>query len=604
MTTLEKMLNFYKSKNEKETFKYQVQYNFLKDKNFDIFTLLELKPSEVFEIIIHILSRGCYILEPKDEVILNKINEYNFKEIEETVNFFYEKVKNIDDLKLKDKYDINNLKNLGIYDAIRILFGNEKEDIDFDLYNYFLENFFSDESCLDALKTIALFMNVKGLLKFMNKRSEKISFLQKNFSFISDLSSKFNQLKTELKNQFKTFTFIKKERQSILDKALLSVKNEMPINIEPFEKYFENYLRFLSQILIYNNELNNKKYENLKQIYDLTQENSDEIEELIIKFDLPLNKESIKIEYNTLEEKLTFITRNYPNIKHTNILLILINDIDLESLIKLSEFITEDFIFNNYEKLKNKDFLNNLLINIKLLKESGIDINTLIKKQKYNNILFFNNVTLFKIITNLKNYNFDLSQNLYKYEFLLHDYSFMIDKFIELGEYDLIKNNFQIILGTDDLIYKRCIINKMLGYKCIDDKNKIQNNLRSEKNFIICDEDLNNLVLENYNVFIPEEILSVLKSNEFFIASEEVDLSLLEDYLKNDYYYKIGNLIISKNKIVRLMNILLYYFKDSFSYKDLLLYAMIYNQPKIIEREDIEQLKKVLNSKTKKYNLK
>ena len=148
-------------------------------------------------------------------------------------------------------------------------------------------------------------------------------------------------------------------------------------------------------------------------------------------------------------------------------------------------------------------------------------------------------------------------------------------------------------------IIKRCILYKEIGNNIVNDQNKLKGILRKENNFIINDSKLNEIIIENYDELIPKDILEKLNSNE--IINTKIDLSILDEYLINNFVYKFNNIYISKNKIIKNMNkILNTNIKNIYSYSELLYYSIIYNYPKLLTSNNLEKLKNILNIKQKK----
>ena len=213
--------------------------------------------------------------------------------------------------------------------------------------------------------------------------------------------------------------------------------------------------------------------------------------------------------------------------------------------------------------------------------------------------MFFNNDYLDKLISIYSDYGINLSGEISNYKFLSSDYSYIIDKFIEIGEYDLIVNNPSLINEDSNIIIKRCVFYKDINESIINEQGKLVGSLRKESSFPLNDKELNESIMENYEELISKEVIDVL-DNIDLSDNKNIDLKLLYNYRVNDCIYNVNGFIVSINKVKRNMSILLNSeLKELYPFNELLFYAIIYRYPKLITRDNIIMLRNLLEIKTK-----
>ena len=252
-------------------------------------------------------------------------------------------------------------------------------------------------------------------------------------------------------------------------------------------------------INIYNDSLKKDNYLKLKQEnIKLSNNKISKIKQILYDYNINLDENKIKIDIDTLKNKIDYIVKYLPNLKeYTNIIYILINELDINIFISLinlkrSNTISDNFILENFVNICNNELLTNFIKNIELLNNLKIDIKTICK---YNReVLFMNFNKLNNIINSYLVYGIKLSSDCYNYELLTEDYTNIIDRFIEIDEYDLIKNNISYIKMSSNDIPKRIVLNKLIGNNSINENGKFENNVKSEENYFISDNDLHNII--------------------------------------------------------------------------------------------------------------
>ena len=485
------------------------------------------------------------------------------------------------------------------------IFTNEEGKVDLEAYNEFIICFLNSDS-------LNIFRSIKELMKFKftKKEAESIEghrkrLIDKVVNEHSELPRKIlsviTSVKYKLEQDKKDIEKNKKKNIDYLEKILDCIKNNKFININDFKKLDEP--KVLTEIVIYNSELNNEIYDKLvNSNKDLIDNDVDTLEEELLSSNINIDLDMLSISLSDAKEKIEVLKRYSELTKYNNIMLYLVNNISLENIRKLSDLISEnildeEFVLNNIMYLKEESNLINIFNNIKMLRDNGMDVYNVLK---YNNsVLFFDNDRLLLILSTYKNYGIDLSKECYNYEFLFSDMSYIIDGFIEIGEYELIKNNLSLLNSNSEMIIKRCLLYKDLNNSLVNELGKLRGSLRKEENFIMSDEELKETMLSNSNLFIEKDIVDCLNNN-INKVNKLFDLSIINKYLIDDYTYKFNNILVSKNKVIRNLNIL---YENNFnliySDKDLLLYSIIYNYPNILTNDDIKYIKKIVRKDIK-----
>ena len=502
-------------------------------------------------------------------------------------------IENLDTI-LNNK-DIEELKTDNILDKNNILHSILEKM--FTCNNIFSYKKFNEFKRFIDTENKQIFMSALYIILTYNDKNTKVKENRVN-EYKNNAINIINFIIKDKKTIIKLYKDTYTNTLKILKKILKTSEDEIPINLTEYEKNnlktTTNTLTILIIVEIYNNLLLANDYYKVKFINEeLNNSGITKIDEILHKYNCKININNIKFSPTELEEILNDITNNLVTIKNNNNLLNkLINNIEykyLKEILNLfkNNYITEKFIIDNIELLTNQESIIVFFKNINLLIENNINIKKVIKQD--SNIIFDNN--LINTIKTYKLYNINIEKDYYNYSFLKSDYSDEIDRFIEIGEYDLVKEDATLLNKNSSLIVKRCYLFKMINNPIVNENNIINGYLRNEEKFIIDDETLNDTIQENYQDFIPNNILKCLNSNNKTINTI-FDLSCLEKYKKDDLSYVINNIIISKNKILKNLNILyLNKFNEKYSFEELLIYSIIYKYPLLIDKNILNNIK-------------
>ena len=259
-----------------------------------------------------------------------------------------------------------------------------------------------------------------------------------------------------------------------------------------------------------------------------------------------------------------------------------------------SKIIDKNFIINNIDILYDEDKYKNLSKNINLLTIRGIDLMSVTKKNP--RVLVIDNVILTAIFEALDEYNFTLGVD-NNYDMLINgDLLDIIDNFIELGLYPLLKENQKYLnKGSNDII-KRIMISNLIGVNYINSNNKLIGQVASGNKFYVSPERYDNYIVDEGECYLNPSCVEKLESDKRLAISDEVKNSdainkLDELYQKSKLVYEINGVIISRNRVLRNLEVLKDI--DDIDITDVLYQAIIY---KMVPNISDEKLVEIYNS--------
>lgn len=489
---------------------------------------------------------------------------------------------------------------------LKKLFTVKDEKLDFEFYNIFFKDFLNENDKSIFLGIIEIY-KIKYIKEYASKvKVEKAKVTNKAIKRHGDIALKVLDLVMETKKQiegeYNSFQRLKSKQVNLFKNLLNDIKTNEYIDIEKYRKLLDPDV--LLELLFYNSQFYNRDYEEEKTKF--VKSDTDELEEYLLKENINIDLTKVNVETDVVINKLNILSKVKEIMKYNNILLHIINNISLENLTNIIGFMNEKiydekFLLDNIMCLKNDDEVNKFIKNIEVLNSNGINVSNVLKFDV--NILFSDNEKLSYLLSIYKSYNINLNSGCYNFEWLQRDMSYIIDKFIEIGQYNLIINNLSLLNSNSDIIVKRCILYKMIGNEVINEQNKLRGNLRKEENFIVNDKILEETVFINYDLFIPSDVIEVLKLD--YVGSYDLcDLDCLKNNIKDEYRYEINGIIISKNKIIKnLNNLLSNSYDKKYDINELIMYSMLYGYPMLLTRENINDLRKIFNIKTKTLSI-
>lgn len=549
----------------------------------------------------------------KNLLIINKVNSYD--EIDELLNPVQGE---IDDLIANDKF-CNSF--------IELLDKIEKNNYN-KIGNYYESYQFNDNNMIKLIcevknnqifKVFISFLRIKykcfiiKMLPYEEQNKKYKSIL--NLLIKEDEYKEINKYSYEASRNYLSELKKKKNNEIKRNKKLINtyvmiLKDLNTDGIIEYKPYFENINEDLRGIFYKELLQHNEKY--YKQISDNIDEFKNNIEKVLKKFNINLSiedKNKIKDKKN-IYNLLNIITKDPFNIFENNNyfidILLFSNEIilnDIKNLIKL-DIIDRDFVLNNlsilltnenqsntnkpclYETFKNNYRILQSKCNLKFIKKTNPDlftIDTNILKDTLNEFIKYN--------INLDNYDYGYfkDKNIFN----------TIDLFIELNMYSYIKDNLQFVYKQSEFIIKRIYISKLIHYPIWNVNNKLNDSILYGYRFPIKNNELDNYISNHTNLFLNQEIIKHFekKCNNNYYQSL---INKLDSKFLNEDNYKINDIIISRNKVIR--NICSLDINLNYSNEEIVINSIIYNS--ILDKDQIEiifsEIKKIFKEKTYK----
>ncbi len=458
-----------------------------------------------------------------------------------------------------------------------------------------------DFNSKEARRSFRQLLEVCYVIEFYNSIQERISYLKRIPDQRYRENSNNRRKKEKLISQIKTFDLSK-----IIEPSRAFIESISDEKI----KYF-----VLKEIMIHNSKFHQKtKFELLKE-NELT-----ELEKVFKKSCFSFNSlteeqknnlltygniEDIKKMLNILTESDLKFTKDFPIYD----ILLLSKPSIVSAILKLrsANIISESLIMSSKEifvkeideELIDKTTIqegkfDTLLMNLNSLSNHNLSTESISRKEK--DIILMDNKRLEKSLQLVDLYNLDYSSS-NSYE-LIKDNKLivLVDKFIELGLGEYIKEH-------PHQISERCIprINRMYLCKQLNIPLLIDNKLNPKitavdfeigKN-VISDDDITEFIPNSVNRYLNEECFKALIENNDY-TNFEGEISLIEEYKTSEIEYNFEGIIISRNKVLRNYKCL----KEkcpSIDDKALLFNAILFES--ILDEEQIEIINNIINKK-------
>lgn len=494
----------------------------------------------------------------------------------------------------------------------KLQYKKTKELVDFMVY---IDN-------IEVFNNLFTFLQIKDYCKIIEIGPDDLKFSYYKTLIQDILSDKaynnyYNEVILKTKNYIRDLKKkksdeinINKKRLIIYKKLLSELSNNNLIKYQDYINELDDEFKviILSEILKHNQkyylEINDKLNNFNNNISEILRLNGFDFNK-IDKF----NQERLnnKFDINIINEVLSIINKEPFYIKETepfftDILLCSSKNI-LNNIINLykHEYLDIHFIHDNIgillsdsnQSLTNYKCLYETLIkNINLYKSLNFNINN-VKNSNPKMLLMDNNIINERLYL-FKQYhiNFDNQRNI-NYKYFTDDFIFnIIDSFIELGEYDYIKDNIETIYNNSFNIVKRIYISNMINYNIWNDNNKLNNSIISGYLFPIKDNELDDYIINCTHYYMDKDIVNYF-DNSSFNYSNIINI-LDNNYLNNDNYL-FDDIIISRNKVIRNISSISNKINiDEFNIKSILLNAIIYNS--ILDTDQIEIIKEEINN--------
>jgi len=589
----------------------------------------------------------CFYMVKKDvslESSLNEINsihafledidELDYEDVLCLVDAFYE---------LKEKYkeklgnfQYNDYMSLFKFDGTlsdtKKLLKDYSSVLSIDEINKFL-NWMNDDELTDIICLAAALKGIKTNLEktvesandleipefFNRKLTRKLSeyyIKDVNSSYITAMNEELNEDIEELKSykdkKIREVTSLKRSINKKLKnlQQLVESLNKNKLTVDELLKLTDDeeiiYFVLLDMI-----KRKNQEFENVYQKLEGYQKNPiNKLEKMFHDYNYNFNLLT-EDEQNQLmslgndakiQENLSFFSSsNFKFIEEIDEAFVPLLLLDIENLMQIDsllarEKISQEFVLK-YGNLFDSLSIKILVRNINKLDMQKIDLSNL---EKYNDKIIWDlNIKLFELIVA---YGIDLkNQNLKQYEFLEQpELLDIIDEFIEIGLYNQIKTLPNLINSQSSNVIKRIMLMNQIGQDYLNERNTLNQTARTGKDFYLGDDMLNEYTYANYQIYMDEEILNILKSKDNLEIFDELpeEISFIESFKKNNQVYMIGDKCFSRIKVLRCIKTLMDL--GYTNYKDMLFNALIYNHPNYLSFETIEEVKNIDDNNIRK----
>ncbi len=556
-----------------------------------------------------------------EDVILNSVVILKFSEITNKTEISF----NLDCDKFKGTF-LDDSKYLQTFDrACRIYFWNRENAM---TYVSSIVEFLSFDVNRKSAKKL-----VKKVLKRSNIEKDSLNKISFNTSLINDvdveqycsavemdkaiilevnkflgnndLISDINSYYRSIGKRYNKFIANLKKEEKIINELVYQIKNkklslplEIPkkifdvVSFDTMKSIFENSLRINSAYYDYiveneeyiNNNSNSSFCLSLESIgYNLGALDEAHINFLclygddevlnIIKFVKELNYELIDlysdnglyILINTSMDNVSFIDKLYN-----------LNIISLK------------FIKANPDIFFDEDLLEKYQGRYNLLSQNYDLISNFEGVCSVDDLLLYDSSVILSNINMLNHYDLDFNKNLIVD---INNFNY-VDYLIELGCYDILKNNILVINEKIELVLKRIYISKLMHIN-FSHNMEFCDFILTGKNFYVADSKLDDFIINNVNDYLDKDMCLILNDNDRNLF---YDVDKFDDFLVDDMTYRFGDILVSKNKFLRNCNCLL---ENNYSLNDDVIFnSLIYGS--VFNYEELNYLKDFVYSKGSK----
>lgn len=365
--------------------------------------------------------------------------------------------------------------------------------------------------------------------------------IKEEFQFIlnyaSNLSSKEKRTKKQIRYKLNAYTEIK----NWLAKDHKREISNIPQKIEQLSD-----TKLKNDLLCYIYTHNMNIYQEIEEKYKKCPENSINQYHLLLKqYGISLNDEqiNIKIDIEEMEKILELATSI--EITDPKLLVYILNYSSQEIVNHIKQLIISGYISITLIKNNIKVFTDNypnLIKNINLLKNENLSISNILQLEE---LLIYDHNILKKNINHLKQY--DLFPQILKTSqrsFMMEDcLEYKMDRVLELGLEDLLEEDLEL-LNLENESLKFLIILKRLNIP-ISSKEDLYMILTHQKTV------MNTQNIDEYLFIATPNQIEVSSTNE---KTKEEFTALLEQYPNTNRTYILNQVLISKNKVNRMIS--------------------------------------------------
>lgn len=287
----------------------------------------------------------------------------------------------------------------------------------------------------------------------------------------------------------------------------------------------------------------------------------------------------------------------------------------IDHLLK-NKIIDKKFIFKNIDILCPTRAFERLYNNINYLSSIGVNIVNIFKDDP--GILLLDSEELIARTNILSEYNFKLDkEDVYNFDALNDDKMLdLLDNYIELGLKDIILDNPKYLTSNGFDTIKRIMICNLIGVNPINKSNKIVGSVNTGNNFYVAPGKYDNFIIDYKHDYQNHKCVDVLNNNVRNIISQSTKNRMFvkkldELYMKDELTYVIEGVVISRNRVLRNLDVLIkHLFYSDLDISDMVFQSILYNMINNVEPEVIEKIYNAIRlieidfENSKKYTLK
>lgn len=261
-----------------------------------------------------------------------------------------------------------------------------------------------------------------------------------------------------------------------------------------------------------------------------------------------------------------------------------------------NKIIDKKFILKHISILYDINEFNNLYNNVNYLNSIGINLINLAKNNP--EILLLNSNEIIVKTNIMSEYSLKLdNEDVYNFDVLEDDKMLdLLDNFIELGIKDIILHNPRYLKQDGFDVIKRIMICNLIGLNPVNKSHKIVGSVGTGNNFYVAPQEYDNFIIDYKQDYQNPMCLKVLADNRRNIISPSTKSrtfikKLDEHYMKDELTYVINDVVISRNRVLRNLEVLLGKISnDDIAIKDLVYQAILYGMINNIEPSTLEQI--------------
>lgn len=455
------------------------------------------------------------------------------------------------------------------------------------------------ESQTDSNKANSDIRRILHIDETINMITKRYKSLLKSYSdFENKINDEIESLQNILNNFYREY---EKQLPATIDKNMINKINDNDLKYEIYKAIISYNNNFFIDVLTENRNLKINNIEYIKYLFKTMGQNIDNVDDECINL--------IK-EYSSIDSIFQILNalkvsdHRIINFNHKEGIIALINtnEHNIYFIIDLLKkgIISSEFVLKNSSILYEKDIItskdglfNKLVFNYNILNKNGFNLNTLL-----NEVLLMDNINDFII----KFDKYGLNKNCPLPKEITNKFFTYIDLFIELDLNEFIKNNFSFINSNCLNVIKRIIISKEMHLQIFDDDNNLLPSILTGNHFYVKNDCLDNYIIDECPNILNKDICCLLKDITDLDYEIDDNIKLMDTFKENDNSYLFGDIIISRNKVLRNYSFL----KNNSNYDDneLLMISCLYNS--ILDIEDIyivmnkiDEILKLKNSKIK-----